>query len=50
VKRLTREVAIPSPDNMAAIYEKVPLYKVIKAWEDNNPNLSEVYKFQSNDL
>jgi hypothetical protein len=36
-------------DKMASIYEKVPLYKVIKTWDDNNPNLSEVYKLQSND-
>ncbi len=35
---------------MASIYEKVPLYKVVKAWDDNNPNLSEVYKLQSNNL
>ncbi len=35
---------------MASIFEKVPLYKVVKAWDDNNPNLSEVYKLQSNDL
>jgi hypothetical protein len=49
VKRLTGEVVIPSPNNMAFIYEKVPLYKVVKAWDDNNPNLSEVYKLQSND-
>ncbi len=35
---------------MASIYERVPLYKVIKAWDDNNPNLSECYKLQSNDL
>jgi hypothetical protein len=34
---------------MASIYERVPLYKVVKAWDDNNPNLSEVYKLQSND-
>ncbi len=34
---------------MASIYEKVPLYKVVKAWEDNGPNLSEDYKLQSND-
>jgi hypothetical protein len=33
---------------MASIYEKVPLYKVVKTWEDNDPNLSEVYKLQSN--
>jgi hypothetical protein len=33
---------------MALIYEKVPLYKVVKTWEDNDPNLSEVYKLQSN--
>jgi hypothetical protein len=50
VKRLTGEVVIPSPNNMALIYEKVPLYKVIKAWDDNDPNLSEAYKLQSNDL
>ncbi len=48
MKRLTRGVVIPSPDNMASIYERVPLYKVVKAWDDNNPNLSEVYKLQSN--
>ncbi len=35
---------------MVSIYEKVPLYKVIKAWDNNNPNLSEVYKLQSNNL
>jgi hypothetical protein len=34
---------------MATIYEKVPLYKVVKTWDDNNPNLSEVYKLQSKD-
>jgi hypothetical protein len=34
---------------MALIYEKVPLYKVVKTWDNNNPNLSEVYKLQSND-
>jgi hypothetical protein len=33
---------------MASIYEKVLLYKVVKAWEDINPNLSKVYKLQSN--
>ncbi len=33
---------------MALIYEKVPLYKVMKTWDDNDPNLSEVYKLQSN--
>ncbi len=33
---------------MALIYERVPLYKVVRAWEDNDPNLSEVYKLQSN--
>jgi hypothetical protein len=49
VKRLTGEVVIPSPNNMASIYKKVPLYKVVKAWDDNNPNLSKVYKLQSND-
>ncbi len=35
---------------MASIYEKVPLYKAVKAWDNNDPNLSEVYKLQSNDL
>jgi hypothetical protein len=35
---------------MALIFEKVPLFKVVKAWDDNNPNLSEVYKLQSNYL
>ncbi len=35
---------------MASNNEKVPLYKVVKAWDNNNPNLlSEVYKLQSND-
>jgi hypothetical protein len=50
VKRLTGEVVILSPDNMASIYERVPLYKVLKAWDNNNPYLPEVYKLQSNDL
>jgi hypothetical protein len=49
MKRLTGEVVIPPLNNMALIFEKVPLYKVVKAWDDNNPNLSEVYKLQSND-
>ncbi len=35
---------------MASIYEKVPLCKVVKAWDNYNPNLSEIYKLQSNDL
>jgi hypothetical protein len=35
---------------MASIYEKVPIWKVVKAWDDNNLNLSEVYKLQSNGL
>ncbi len=48
VKRLTGEVVIPSPNYMALIYEKVPLYKVIKAWDNNDPNLSKIYKLQSN--
>ncbi len=30
------------------MYERVPLYKVVRAWDDNNPNLSECYKLQSN--
>ena len=25
-------------------------YKVVKAWDDNDPNLSEVYKLQSNNM
>ncbi len=33
---------------MALIYKKVLLYEVIKTWDNNNPNLSEVYKLQSN--
>jgi hypothetical protein len=33
---------------MASIYERVLLYKIVKDWDDNNPNLSEVYKLQSN--
>jgi hypothetical protein len=33
---------------MASRYKRVPLYKVVKAWDDNGPNLSEVYKLQSN--
>ncbi len=33
---------------MALTYEKVPLYKVMKTWENNDPNLSKVYKLQSN--
>jgi hypothetical protein len=34
---------------MASIYKKVPLYKVVKTWDNNDSNLSEVYKLQSND-
>jgi hypothetical protein len=30
VKRSFREVVIPFPNNMALIFEKVPLYKVVK--------------------
>jgi hypothetical protein len=33
---------------MASTYKKVPLYKVVKTWEDNDPNLSKVFKLQSN--
>ncbi len=33
---------------MASTYKKVLLYKVVKTWEDNNPNISKVYKLQSN--
>jgi hypothetical protein len=29
------------------IYEKLPLYKVVKTWDDNDPSLSEVYKFRA---
>ncbi len=50
MKRLIREVVTPPPNIMASFFEKVPLYKVVKAWDNNNPNLSEVYKLQSNDL
>ncbi len=50
MKSLTGEVVTPSPNNMALIYEKVPLYMVVKAWDDNDPNLSEVYKLQSSNL
>ncbi len=35
---------------MASIYERVPLHKVVKAWDNINPNLSECYKLQRNDL
>jgi hypothetical protein len=35
---------------MASINERVPLYKVVKAWDNTNPNLSECYKLQSNYL
>ncbi len=41
---------VTPPNNTASIFEKVPLYKVVKAWDDNNPNLSEIYKLQSNNL
>ncbi len=34
---------------MASINEKVPLYKAVKAWDDNDTNLSEVYNLHSND-
>jgi hypothetical protein len=33
---------------MASTYKKVSLYKVGKTWEDNNPNLSKVFRLQSN--
>jgi hypothetical protein len=49
MKRLTGEVVLPSPDTMASMYERVPLYKVVKAWDNNNSNLSDVYKHQSKD-
>ncbi len=32
---------------MASTYKKVSFYKVVKTWEDNDPNLSKVYKLQS---
>ncbi len=35
---------------MASIYGKVLLYKAVKAWDENEPNLSEVCKLHSNDL
>ncbi len=38
-----------SPDKLDSIYKKVPLYKVVKTWDDNYPSLSEVYKLQSRD-
>ncbi len=49
MRRFTGEVVLPSPDTMASIYERVPSYKVVKAWDNNNPNLSECYKLNSND-
>ncbi len=48
VKHLTEHQRHTSPDNMALIYKKVPLCKVVKTRDDNDPNLSEVYKLQSN--
>jgi hypothetical protein len=48
MRRLPVEVVLPSLDTMASIHERVPLYKVIKAWDNNDPNLSECYKLQSN--
>ncbi len=33
---------------MASTYKKVPFYKVVKTREDKDPNLSKVYKLQSN--
>jgi hypothetical protein len=36
------------PPTRAPYHERVPLYKVVKVCDDNNPNLSEVYKLQSN--
>jgi hypothetical protein len=33
---------------MASSYKQVLLYKVVKAWDDNDLNLSECYKLQSN--
>jgi hypothetical protein len=46
-EKLNRRRVIPSPNNMALIYKKVPLYMVVKAWSNDDPNLSEVYKLQS---
>jgi hypothetical protein len=34
---------------MALIYKKMPLYKVMKTWDNNDSSLSEVYKLQSHD-
>ncbi len=48
VKHITEHQRHTSPDNMALIYKKVPLYKVAITWDNNDPNLSEVYKLQSN--
>jgi hypothetical protein len=32
---------------MASIFEKVPLYKVVKAWEDNNPTCLKFTNFRA---
>ncbi len=50
MRRLTREIVLPYPDTMASIHERVPLYMVINAWDNNKPNLSECYKLQINNL
>ncbi len=50
MKNLTEQKRHTISGQYASIYEKVPLYKVVKTWDDNNPNLSEVYKLQSSDL
>jgi hypothetical protein len=48
MRSLIREAVKLSQDTMASIYERVPFYKVLKAWDDNDPKLSECYKLQSN--
>ncbi len=40
-------VTLP-PNHLALIFEKVLLYEVVKAWDNKNPNLSKIYKLQSN--
>jgi hypothetical protein len=47
MNRLTGEVVILSPNNMALIYEKVPLYKAVKAWDNNNPTCLESTNFRA---
>ncbi len=48
-EKINRKSGHTISKEQASVYEKVLLYKVVKAWNNNNPNLYDVYKLQSND-